>query len=171
MKRLTLVRHGNAEPKGSRVSDFERPLDRRGQSQAEAMARRLLGSQLVPDMLIASPALRTRQTAEVIAREMGIPVRRIHHDERLYLARADDILSVVQAIGPRVEHLMVVGHNPGISDLARWLAVRGDFLGELATGAACTLTFNATQWSAIRPGSAAEARCESPPSRLFARWV
>ena len=100
MKRLTLMRHGNAKWKDPEVADFERPLNRRGMGEAEAMGRRLMELTLVPTLIIASPAVRARQTAEIVARELGVSSRHVRTDEALYLARADDIVKVMQATGP-----------------------------------------------------------------------
>ena len=88
MKRLTLMRHADARWKDPGVSDFERPLNRRGTTAAEAMARRLLELELVPDLLLASPARRTQQTAEIVARELSLPPRHVLREEALYLASA-----------------------------------------------------------------------------------
>src|SRR4029077_7649303 len=75
LKRLTLMRHADARWKDPGVSDVDRPLSRRGTTAAEAVARRLLELELVPDLLIASPARRTQQTAEIVARELPLPTR------------------------------------------------------------------------------------------------
>ena len=103
-------------------------------AEAEATAKRLLEQELVPDLLLASPARRTQQTADIIAREHGFGSRRVKRDEHLYLAAAEDILKVVRATGPKVEHLAVVGHNPGISELLKLVAPDCG-VTELATGA------------------------------------
>ena len=79
MKRLTLMRHAEARWKDAGLSDLERPLNRRGTAAAEAMARRLLELQLLPDLLLVSPAVRTRQTADIVARELSLPARRVLH--------------------------------------------------------------------------------------------
>ncbi len=102
MKRLTLMRHANAEWKDPQISDFDRPLNRRGQSEAEAMGRRLLELQLTPAILLASSARRAEQTAEIVARELGVGARNRRSEEPLYLTQAEDILRVVQTTGPRL---------------------------------------------------------------------
>jgi len=152
MKRLTLVRHAHAKVKKT-VTDFERPLSRRGKSEAKETALALLEAGLVPDLLIASPAKRTAQTADIFAGELEIPTRRVRKDELLYLASADALLAAIQATGPRIEHLMLVGHNPGISELANAFAPE-EQIGEFATGAACTLEFEVRTWSALDVGTA-----------------
>jgi len=68
MKRLTLMRHADARWNDPAMPDLDRPLNRRGTAAAEAMARRLLDLELIPDLLLASPARRTQQTADIVAR-------------------------------------------------------------------------------------------------------
>jgi len=120
--RLTLIRHGNAEWKDASIADFDRPLNKRGLSEAEGIAKVLLENDLVPELLLTSTAKRTQQTAEILGRVMELPTRRVKFAEQLYLARAEVILTLAQSTGPKVKHLAVVGHNPGISELARELA-------------------------------------------------
>lgn len=166
MKRLTLMRHGDAHWKDPGRPDMERPLSRRGSAGAEAMGRRLLELKLVPDLLLMSPARRTLQTAEIVARELALPARRVVPEETLYLASAADILKVVHATGPRVAHLMVVTHNPGVSELIEQLAPDARIDG-LATAALCSLTFSSSDWSALGPGALRDVQQESPPRGLF----
>jgi phosphohistidine phosphatase len=166
VKRVTLMRHGDAQWKDLEVADFARPLNRRGTAEAEAMARRLAELSLVPDLLIASPARRTQQTAEIVARELALGPRNIRYEEALYMAAARDILKLVGSLGPRVPHLMIIGHNPGISELAHLLAPGGEIDG-LATAAICTITLDTDKWSDVTPTVVRDVVNEAPPSRLF----
>ena len=166
MLRLTLIRHGNAEWKDSNIPDFDRPLNKRGQGEAEGIGKVLLEAQLVPDLLLASTAKRTQQTAEIVGRALGIATRRVKLLEQLYLARSEVILSLAQATGPKVHHLVIVGHNPGISELASELAPDDAQVAELATGAACSLTFTDASWPNIQE-PAADAVIYAPPAKLF----
>jgi phosphohistidine phosphatase len=171
VKSLTLMRHANAKWQDRDVADFERPLNRRGNGEAEAMARRLIELEVKPDLILTSSATRTRQTAEIVARELGIPARHVRADESLYLARAKDILKVINATGPRVRHLMVVGHNPGISRLVHEL---GGCLNEedMNTGSVCSMKFDARVWSEVSANCLRDCVYESPPTRLFsALWA
>lgn len=170
MKRLTLMRHGDAQWKDPEVADFARPLNRRGSGEAEAMARRLAELTLAPDLIMASPARRTQQTAEIVARELLMPPRRIRYEEALYLAGPQEILRLARAIGPRVPHLMIVGHNPGVSELAHLLAPGID-IGGLATAAICSMTFEAERWAAVGPGGTRDVFSEGPPTRLFSLFA
>lgn len=166
MKRLTLMRHGDARWNDPEVSDLERPLNRRGTSAAEAMARRLLDLELIPDLLLASPARRTQETAAIVARELSLPLRRVLREEALYLASAADLLRLVQATGPRVGHLLVVGHNPGVSELMQLLLPQRG-LGGLAAAAVCSIAFDATEWTAIGSAVVTDVKRAKPPARLF----
>jgi len=171
MKNLTLMRHANAKWKDREVADFERPLNRRGHGEAEAMARRLLEMELKPDLILTSSATRTRQTADIVARELNIPARHVRTDESLYLARAKDILKAIHSTGPRVPHLMVVGHNPGISRLVHDL---GGCLNEedMNTASVCSMKFDARVWSEVTATCLRDCVYESPPTRLFsALWA
>ncbi len=170
MKRLTLVRHANASWKNSKSSDFDRSLTRRGQAEAEALARHLLERKLVPDLMMASAAQRARQTGEILARELELPVNTVKFEEQLYLAQPTDILQVIRSVGPKVRHLTVVGHNPGISECARLLAPQAR-LAEFETAAACTMTFDAQAWREVAPGAASDVTMETRPPRLFGLWT
>lgn len=163
MKRLSLMRHGDAQWKNPEVADFARPLNRRGNSEAESMARRLVELGLVPDLIITSPARRAAQTAEILARELSLLPRAIRYEEGLYLAGTQDILKLVRGLGPRVAHLMIIGHNPGLSEAAHLLAPSAD-IGGLATAAVCSITFDTDQWSAVGPDLIRDSLNETPPS-------
>jgi len=169
VKRLTLMRHANAQWKDPQISDFDRPLNRRGLSEAEAMSRRLFELNLIPTIVLTSSARRALQTAEIIARELGVPPRKMRTDESLYLAPVADILRVIQTTGPRIPHLMIVGHNPGITDVANHLAATSHV--DMATAAICSLSFDARIWADVKAANLRDVQSESPPVRFFALWA
>jgi len=156
-KRLTLIRHANAEQE-SDVRDFERPLSRKGQNEALEMARRFQDLGLVPDLILASAATRTRETAETFAKVLGVAARLLQADDALYLAEGDYILSVIRAVGPRVNHLMVIGHNPGISAAAISLSPE-TVNSDLPTCGTLTMTVSCATWNLI------DRRCINDPER------
>ena len=166
MLRLTLIRHANAEWKDASIADFDRPLNKRGVGEAEGLGKVLMEAQLVPELMLASSAKRTQQTGEIVGRALGLATRRVKLVEQLYLAQAELILSIAQGTGPKVRHLAIVGHNPGISELARNLAPEDAAMSELSTGSACTLTFTAKSWATLE-GPAANAVRYDPPVKLF----
>jgi phosphohistidine phosphatase len=164
VKRLTLMRHADARWQDAGLSDLERPLNRRGTTAAEAMARRLLELELVPDLLLVSPARRTQQTGEIVARVLSVPARLVMPDEALYLATAADLLRVVQGTGPRVAHLLVVAHNPGVSELVQQLVPEAEASG-LATAGVCSITFETGHWTAIGVAAVNDVLRATPPAR------
>jgi phosphohistidine phosphatase len=170
VKRLTLMRHADAEWKDPEMTDFDRPLNRRGNSEAEGMSRRLVELKLIPTILLTSSARRAQQTADIVARELGVAARIVRREEALYLAAAVDVLRIVHTTGPRIPHLMIVGHNPGITEVANLLAPSAH-VADLATAAMCSLTFDARTWTGVCAKTFREAQSESPPARLFALWV
>ena len=97
-RRLSLVRHANAE-QDSDVRDFERPLSRKGQGEALEMARRFQERGLVPDLILASAAVRTRETAEAFARILGVASRLLQADDSLYLKADDENRADFEALG------------------------------------------------------------------------
>lgn len=154
MKRLTLVRHGQAESKSPQGSDFDRRLTQQGQTEARELGRRLQ-PQWIPDLLITSSAQRARQTAQILAGEIQLPAHHGEENQRLYLAASLTILELVQSVAEPVTHLMIVGHNPGISELARALAPAAK-LAELGTAEAYAMTFNIASWSDLDYGQVGE---------------
>lgn len=110
MKTLVLIRHSKAEPLGE--DDHARALTPRGQSDATAVNRWLKEERLVPDRVIVSTARRTRETWALAG--VVPPV----YDERIYEATAQDLRTVITETSPAVDILALVGHNPGIQDLA-----------------------------------------------------
>lgn len=168
MKTLTLMRHGRAEPKDPRLSDFDRPLDRTGVLEATRMAERALELAQLPELIVASSAVRTRQTATTFARVIELPERKVLREDELYLAEPDEILEVIRGTGNRVAHLMLVGHNPGLSACANRLVANGG-LGEFDTGALCTVQLPIANWTDARFGIGRNPQYDTP-KRFLDRW-
>jgi phosphohistidine phosphatase len=115
------MRHAHAEWPGYAGEDFDRPLTARGLAEAVTAARAMRTAGQVPDSLLVSPARRTRQTAEIVARELGLPPTALQFEDALYNATASALAREMQrhASGGLV---LLVAHNPGISSLARQLS-------------------------------------------------
>jgi phosphohistidine phosphatase len=161
MKRLTLVRHAKSDWSLSGQPDWDRPLNRRGQRDAPEMARRLRARKLRPDRILTSPAVRAVTTATIMARELKVSAGRIRQDERLYLASPADLLAVIRELAGDAKHLMVFGHNPGLTDFANRLSA-GDRIDNMPTCAVFTALFNLKDWSALDWSSGAEAEFDYP---------
>jgi phosphohistidine phosphatase len=166
MRRLTVMRHGEARWKDPGTEDFARALSRRGIAGAQAMAGRLRELALVPDRLMTSPARRTEQTTDIVAQELALPARFVLREEGLYLAGAADLLKIVHGTGPRITHLMIVAHNPGVSELAQLLAPEQQ-VRQLAAAALCSIEFETDDWRAIGSVAVSSVCREAPAARLF----
>jgi phosphohistidine phosphatase len=119
---LTLVRHAHAEWPDYSGRDFDRPLTERGMEDALATAREILAAGPKPDLLLSSTARRSRDTALILAQEFGLAGNAVRYTDRLYNATASAIEMAAQDAAMRHKHIVLVAHNPGISELARRLS-------------------------------------------------
>jgi phosphohistidine phosphatase len=116
MDRLILLRHAKAEAEAASGDDFDRPLAPRGQREAQAMAAQMAALGLKPDLALISPALRTRQTWEAV--QATLPGGEVRFDRSLYNLDAKGIRRLAWHAGEGHGTVLVVGHNPGLQDLA-----------------------------------------------------
>jgi len=159
--RLTLVRHAKTEPGRTGQEDWDRVLEPRGQRDAPEMGQRLKGRHLKPERILSSPAVRAITTATVIARELGVQAAKVHQDERLYLAAPKDMLKVVHELGGNAKHLMIVGHNPGITEFGDRLSAERS-LDNMPTCAVYTLEFDIAAWADLAWSSGVNADLDYP---------
>ena len=120
MRQLLLLRHAKSSWDEPHLSDHARPLNMRGHQAASAMAREMRRLGLLPDLVLVSSARRTLQT--LAALEPWDEAPRIEPMDALYLAPASDLLDAVRNAAPTARCVLVVGHNPGLHDLALMLA-------------------------------------------------
>jgi phosphohistidine phosphatase len=144
MKTLILVRHAKSSWKHADLPDRLRPLNKRGQRDAPVMGERLAKRGVAPNLIASSPATRAMATAKVIAREIGCPEEDIRADERLYGASAFELLEIIQELGDHLDRVMLVGHNPGLTDLADDLGCNID---NVPTCGVVELAFDIDRWA------------------------
>ena len=156
---LTLLRHAKAEPGSADRQDWDRELDPKGRRDAAEVSRRLRERARVPTLILSSPAVRAFDTAKVFARALGNPT--LITDERLYLATAKAMLEVVQERGGKADHVMVVGHNPGITEFADGLSAERS-LDNMPTCSAYTLRFDIKDWKHLDWRTGTDADFEYP---------
>ena len=120
-RELLLLRHGKSDWDVD-VGDFHRPLKERGKRGAQRVGTWLLKHDLVPDLVISSPAERALTTAEACCRTMGMSDSEIEQDKRIYHASPSGLLEVLANCPPGAQRVMLVGHNPGMEQLLRELA-------------------------------------------------
>lgn len=120
MRQLLLLRHAKSSWDDPQLSDHARPLNVRGRHAAAAMGRAMRGFGLAPELVLVSSARRTLQTLAALEPWDAPPV--IAPLDALYLAPAADLLDVLRDAEPTVRRVLLVGHNPGLHDLAVLLA-------------------------------------------------
>jgi phosphohistidine phosphatase len=148
MLKLILVRHAKSSWDHDGLSDFERPLNDRGRRDAPAMGQRLLKFDLVPSLIVSSPALRAISTARLLAQEFEIPLDDIQLREPIYDASVKALLAVVQGL-PAQGPVMLVGHNPGISEFAKLLATCP--FDDMPTCAVVVIDLDVSDWKDVKP--------------------
>jgi phosphohistidine phosphatase len=161
MLRLTLIRHAKTETARPGQEDWDRVLEPRGQRDAPEMGHRLKGQHSKPDKIISSPAVRALTTATIIARELGVAANKVQQDERLYLASPKDLLKVVHELGGKTRHLVLVGHNPGITEFADKLSHERS-IDNMPTCAIYSLEFDIGEWSELEWSSGVNADFDYP---------
>jgi phosphohistidine phosphatase len=154
MRRLTLLRHAKSSWDDATLADEDRPLSARGRDAAGRMASYLAAHPIRPDLVVCSPAVRTRETLSLVEGSLG--GAEIRFDPELYAFETAALLELLRALEDDRPSVMIVGHNPTIGELAGTLASGGDGLAELRakypTGALADLELAIDAWSDVRPG-------------------
>jgi len=118
MKKITLVRHGKSDWTKQGLSDFDRPLNNRGKTDAPIMGKKLKSMNILPDLILCSPAKRAVKTAGKIAKEIGYTKKNIVYVQTLYGGDERSILNLIKETDDAINHLMIFGHNPDLTQLA-----------------------------------------------------
>lgn len=150
MRELILLRHAHAESAAPGQDDIDRPLSRQGQAEAELAGRWLKTENLVPDLVLCSPARRTRETLEQVLQVIGYADQR--QEQRIYEATPGALIQVADE-HREVGRVLLVGHNPGLEQVAALLSSgqSGDFRG-MPAGSIAVLRLPAD--AALEPGIA-----------------
>ena len=155
MKRLLILRHDKSSRAEPGVKDRERPLNKRGRHAAPLMGARMARKGYRPDGILCSPALRTRETLDLVRPHLGgdVPVRM---EPRLYLATSRQALALLHELPAEWVSALVIGHNPGLEELIRLLRDPKSSLCEapakFPTAALAVLDLPVTDWSRVDLG-------------------
>lgn len=167
MKTLTLLRHAKSGYDGLVLRDFDRPLNGRGRKAAQAVGRALRAEGMGWDAVIASPAARVVETLRDVAAGYGGDLAPAHHAD-LYLASPAVLLDHVHQTDDGVARLLIVGHNPGLEQLALALSGQGadGLLAALAekypTATVAVIDFDTDHWAEVAEGSGTLVRFLRP---------
>jgi phosphohistidine phosphatase len=156
MKRLLLLRHAKSSWDEPGLADHDRPLAPRGLRASKRIAEHFRAERIAPELVLCSTSTRTRETLEGILPALVDDVK-VRMERDIYAASSPQLLELLHGLEDRVASAMLIGHNPGIEDLAVELASRGEQLGELRakfpTAALATLVFGG-DWRDLAPGRA-----------------
>src|SRR6202051_677521 len=148
--RLTLLRHGQAARVDRCPDDSERLLTRRGASEAKEMATRIVHRDLIPDLILTSPAERAWATATIVAGICELEGKQVRCARELYLATPETTWRVLTRRDLGVRHLMVCGHNPGLSELASRLGPKPQPRDLPTGGIATAIWSHAADWTKLQ---------------------
>lgn len=165
MKTLFLVRHAKSSWDDRKIDDFDRPLNDRGRRDAPSMGKRIAGLADAPRVIVTSPAKRAATTARLIAEAIGLPAGKIVESAPLYGASPDAILGVINELDDDLSSAMLVGHNPGLTQIAAGLAPGS--VDHMPTCSIAAIDLGVDSWMMVRPGKGTLRFFETPkkPSR------
>jgi phosphohistidine phosphatase len=157
MHTLYLLRHAKSSWDDRTLPDRERPLAPRGRRDAGRIAKHLVRLEIAPDLVVCSSAERTRETLDLIRPALGA-TSTLRLEDGLYGASSDELLERIRLVPDERASVMLIGHNPGLQQLALLLASDGAdrerLEAKFPTGALATLTI-ATAWNRLAPAAAA----------------
>jgi phosphohistidine phosphatase len=155
VRTLSLLRHAKSSWADPTLPDPKRPLAARGRRDAKLIAKHLRRLGFEPELVLCSSAARTRETLDLVRPAFGTSTVRL--EKRLYAASSDELLERLRLVPDAVASVLLIGHNPGLQELALVLAAGGDELERLRakfpTGALATLVL-ATTWHRLTPADA-----------------
>jgi phosphohistidine phosphatase len=157
-RELLLLRHAKSDWDSDAASDIDRPLAKRGRREAPRIGEWLYREGLVPSLIVSSPAERARETTLRVCKGLDYKKRDVHWDASVYDAGLDELLGVLSQYARAPASVLLVGHNPGLEDLLRYLAdgeVEEPLNGKLLPTAALARLEMPDDWSSLDAGVAA----------------
>jgi phosphohistidine phosphatase len=145
MKKLLLLRHAKSSWKDKGVSDHDRPLNKRGKRDAHRMGWLLQKEELVPDIILSSTAVRSRDTAVRLAKSCYYKGQ-INYGDSLYLGGAEAYLDALRSLRNEFKIVLVVGHNPDIEELVMILTKQAE---RIPTAALAQINLPIEDWSTL----------------------
>jgi phosphohistidine phosphatase len=154
MRKLILIRHATAEHERYPKKDIDRDLDETGVAEAIELGKYMRLQKDLPERVFCSSANRTHQTARIFLKEAGLEESILETLPKLYNAGYQTLLNQIEKAEEELECIAIVGHNPGISQLAT--ALSGDLVYQLAPGSSVCLEFQCSSWPGISVGDGQE---------------
>ena len=160
MKTLTIIRHAKSSWADSGLDDFDRTLNRRGKQDAPMMGQRLAERDVYPDLILSSPAKRADKTIKKIAKKIEYPREDIIFEEKMYLADVPELLKIIRSIENSVQHLMLCGHNPGVTEFSNY--VSGERIDNMPTCGVAVIGFDINSWNDVDRNTGVLERFDYP---------
>lgn len=149
MKLLTLIRHAKSDW-SDELYDFERPLSDEGLRDAPLMGEFLNSKIQKPDLIIASPALRTTTTAEILAEKLSYPQEKILFIDELYLCSISEYIEVLIEQSVKIRSIMIISHNPGTTGIVNLLT--NNNIGDIPPCGVAHIELDVYKWEDVEPG-------------------
>ena len=146
MKRLILMRHGKSSWKNADIDDFDRPLKKRGKRDARFMAEFLVSKKLLPDLILASSALRTHQTTELVNEVFKLNDSYIRYYDDFYLSDQEEFIDTLIQLSNTLQSVMNIGHNPTIEFFISSLTNESH---RFPTAAVAHIELNISNWAKL----------------------
>jgi len=146
-KVLQVVRHAKSSWDYEGIADIDRTLKLKGIQNAYEISRKIKMNNLIPDLMVSSPANRALHTAIIFARIFGFPLDQFRISDILYESQASRIIEFIQNFPDELNSIMIFGHNPDFTDLVNHFVKKP--LESIPTSGAVTLTFKSKSWKDI----------------------
>lgn len=151
MKRVVIVRHAKAVPYGY-DDDLERDLNERGEEDADLVSKELARQHIKADLFIASPANRTKQTAEIFARNLNYPIQSTRYEKKLFTGKSpENFLKMLQDLEDEYNTVFVFGHNPSVYYYMNHLLTH--FVEDVPTCSTVAIDFRVSSWTELKERS------------------
>ncbi len=151
-KTLLILRHAKSSWKNEKLKDFDRPLKHRGEEAANLIGKVLVMAELVPQVILSSPAQRAKQTTELVVAETKFKGE-LKYVDAFYMGEPENYILALKELPDAIERVMVVGHNPGLEALLQMLDGK---VSSLTTGALAYLSLDIKHWSDLTNGTVGE---------------
>ena len=145
MKTIYFIRHAKA--KKVAATDFDRALSPKGKEAAKVMATRLKNKNILPELIISSPAKRTAKTAKIIAKNINFSGK-IQFENSLFEATTQDYLNIINHIDSSLNTIFIVGHNDTLTQICEILS--DSHIGDIPTGGVFGIEFGVNEFKDIR---------------------
>lgn len=150
MKTLYIVRHAQKDESNPEQYDYDIPLSKKGEEDSKLLGEKLKEKNIQADLIVSSPAVRARQTAEIIANTITYR-KSVVYNEVIYQAFLNEIIESITYTFDTVDSLMIVGHNPALTALAVTYAA---FKEEMPTASLIKIDFDCDSWTSVDKSNA-----------------